>query len=439
MYSFIDGLVQGHSLLYQVASLAIFLVTIFLIITEYFHRTIAAMLGAMLTVGLGLIHHESVFEYIDFETILVVIGLSILVEVLMKARVLQFAGLSILRASGGSPLKLYVYLFLMGVLLSAVVDEVTAVVVLGSLVISLSTVMGTAELKNLLFVVTIAANVGTMFFIISALPNIMIASAFNLGFLEFAANIMPLGLLITALAIAVDWRLNRGSFARMDTSGYSGIDPWDAVEDRGLFYKGLALLVATILSFFLQDHIGLSVGIIAMMWAVVGMVLVGEEPEAVLREAHWSTVFYFAGLFIVIAGLESSGVLEGLARAIHAAGSSYVLLLTVKYWLTAALSAVVDNIPITTLMISLVRDLHEVAALGEAELKIMLWGLVAATNLGGMLTPIGSPPNIIALGLFERLGVKVEFSEFIKRVSVVGLSALMVGFIYILLRSLLKA
>jgi len=442
----------------QSLSLLIFAVTILLIATERIHRLYASLLasGAMLLIG--AVKPGEVLHLIDIEILGVIVGMMLLVEGAEKSGIFNSVAARIMRTSR-NPTAFAAILLAFTAFLSMMLNNIGAMLVSASITITMTRAL---KMKPEMFLIfqAIVANLGGMMLMMSSIPNIIIAVEGGVSFLDFMVNIAPLGLILFALTVLVfhrfvesetEWGAPRdsGSHTRDDA-----VEPLEDVEvtrelrelefdawiELSIRELGSArwgwrqtvaamIMMCTVVGFALYDWLGLTPALVALTGGFLMSMFPEGEPSEALREVDWSTVIFLAGLFVTINGLSEVGVIEILSRAmLDLAGRWPENLPITVMWLSAVPSGIIDNIPLTATFAPIIQ--RWVAGGFSAD---TWWGLVVGANLGGNLTPIGSPSNILVLGVSEQEGHPIPLARFFKICLGVTMMHLVVSTIYLYL------
>ncbi len=427
-------------------STALLLMTYAVIMTEKINRSVVALLGAGLMICLGVINQEAAIRGVDFNTIALLTGMMILVNITKKCGVFQYVAFWAARRAEGIPWKLMVMLSVVTAVLSALLDNVTTV-----LLVTPVTLMVARELKvapyPFLFAEVFASNIGGTSTLIGDPPNILIGSATGLSFNDFVFNLAPVVVVIMALQLLAThllWgrKLHASDEARARILEYR---PADAITDHTLLWQSLSVLGLVITGFMTSHSTGLEPGTIAMFGAAWLMFLYirGHHAEAqshhvheVFGEVEWITIFFFVGLFMVVAGVEHAGLLELLAQGLVGVtdGDPTVTALVIL-WSSAILSAIIDNIPFVATMIPLIKNMAPTMGGAEA-LMPMWWALSLGACLGGNGTLVGASANLTVAGLAERAGVPFKFLTYTKMAFPMMLGSIVIAHLYLYFRYL---
>jgi Na+/H+ antiporter NhaD/arsenite permease-like protein len=410
-----------HSFAFVAATVTLLLVYL-LVVTEWANRAVAALLGAGALIALGILTQEQAVRAVDFNTIGLLVGMMIVVAVARKSGLFGYAAIRAAQAVRGSPAGIMLALALVTAVFSAVLNNVTTIL----LIVPVTFVI-CGELKvpvyPFLFAEVFAANIGGTATLIGDPPNIMIGSAAHLSFDAFLLNLAPIAGLVMAAQLLVN-HLIWGARMRAspeDRAHVMALKANDAIEDRWLLFCSLVVIAAAIVAFAFEDRLGLEAATIAMLAGAL-MLLLDSLPHAhsergariasALGEVEWTTIFFFLGLFIVVGAVDRAGLLRYLAHQLVAlTGSDVRLATTGILWVSAVLSAIVDNIPFVATMIPIIKSLAPAFG-GDQALQPLWWSLALGANLGGNGTLVGASPNLVAAGLAEKAGVRFSFLKF---------------------------
>ena len=411
-----------------------FLVVYALIASERFDRTLIALLGGLLVVALGVISQEEAFAAIDFNVIFLLAGMMVLAGGLSKTGFFEFVAGYAIHLSRGQPFRLLIILSLLTAGLSALLDNVTTVVLLTPVTLSIARTLRVSPFPYLISQI-LASNIGGTATLIGDPPNILIGSAAGLDFADFLVNLAPVVLVILGAFVLIMWlvfgRSMQDDVDRLDA--LAELDPAAAIKDRLLMFRALAVLGLTIAGFLAHSAIGLEAATVALLGATVLMVVGPLDPHEALRDIEWNTLFFFVGLFMLVEAVVHVGILGGVADALATATAGRLDLATIGLlWLSAVASAVVDNIPYTATAIPVVERLIE-SGLSAGPLW---WSLALGACLGGNLTIVGASANIVVANLAARDGHPITFMQFFRYgLGVVGAS-LGISTVYLWIRYL---
>lgn len=401
------------------AALVIFLITYVLIISEKVQRTVIALFGAMLMVLAGVISQEQAIAHVDFNTLALLIGMMIQVLVLSKTGLFRFLSVWAAQKTNGNPVALLVALSVMVAFCSAFLDNVTTVLLTVPITFTLTRDL---KISPLPFVIAqiMASNIGGTCTMIGDPPNIMIASKVKeLSFNDFIINLSAPCIIVFVLTVLILLFLYRKEFAKVSKNHnrIMNIKLAGLIRSKGLLVRCLVTLTFTIALFCghgLIPHWGLESGTIAVTGASLLLLLTMPDREKALEyifaRIEWTTIFFFVGLFVLVGGLEVNGIINWLAaQTMNLTGGEPVATTMSVLWLSAIMSAFVDNIPFVATMIPLVQDM---GAMGYGDLEPLWWALSLGACLGGNGTVIGASANVVALGLARQHNLRVSFMQY---------------------------
>ncbi|MGD8189155.1 ArsB/NhaD family transporter [Brevibacillus ginsengisoli] len=396
-------------------AIGIFLVTYAFIISEKINRTIVAMIGGILMVLLGIVSQEQALHHIDFNTIGLLVGMMILVIITSQTGVFKYMAIRAAKLAKGNPIQILIYLCLITAVASALLDNVTTVLLMVPISFSIARQLQVNPLPYLISEI-IASNVGGTATLIGDPPNIMIGSSIpELDFMAFVVNLAPIALIVLLVTLVLLYFIYR---RELQTSPelqekLMNLQERDEITDVPLLKKSLSVLVLTILGFTLHGMLHLESATVALTGAFVLLLLTGEHfLEDALSKVEWNTIFFFVGLFVLVSGLVETGVIAKMAQAaIGWTGGDALKTSSLILWLSAIASAFVDNIPFVATMIPMIK---EMGTLGIHNLEPLWWSLALGACLGGNGTLIGASANVIVAGLAAKEGHPISFIGFLK-------------------------
>jgi Na+/H+ antiporter NhaD/arsenite permease-like protein len=412
----------------------IFLVAYGLIASERFDRTLIALLGGLLVVILGVIDQHEAFEAIDLNVIFLLAGMMVLAGGLSRTGFFEFVAGHAIRLSRGQPFRLLLILSLLTAVLAAVLDNVTTVVLLTPVTLSIARTLRVSPFPYLISQI-FASNIGGTATLIGDPPNILIGSAAGLDFAAFLVNLAPVVVVILVAFVGIMWfAFGRGMEDDADRLDIlATVDPAAAIKDRPLMFRALAVLGLTLVAFLFHSVLGLEAATIALLGATVLMIVGPLDPHEALRDIEWNTLFFFVGLFMLIEAVVHVGIVGGIADALaDAAGGDLTIATMGILWFSAIASAIVDNIPYTATAIPIVQQLAQSGLTADP----MWWALALGACLGGNLTIVGASANIVVANLAARDGHPITFMQFFRYGFGVVLASLVISTLYLWLRYL---
>jgi Na+/H+ antiporter NhaD/arsenite permease-like protein len=413
---------------------AVFLVAYGLIASERFDRTLIALLGGLLVVVFGVVDQEEAFAAIDFNVIFLLAGMMVLAGGLSKTGFFEYVAGVAIHFSRGLPFRLLLILAVLTALLAAVLDNVTTVVLLTPVTLSIARTLHVSPFPYLISQI-FASNIGGTATLIGDPPNILIGSAAGLDFGDFLVNLAPVVVLIMVAFVGIMWlafgRRMEDDAHRLDV--LATVDPAAAITDRPLMIRALIVLFLTLVGFLFHSVLGLEAATIALLGATVLMIVGPLDPHDALRDIEWNTLFFFVGLFMLIEAVVHVGIVAGVADSLaHAAGGNLTLATMGTLWFSALASAIVDNIPYTATAIPIVEQL----VAGGLDGDVLWWALALGACLGGNLTIVGASANIVVANLAARDGHPITFMQFFRYGLGVVIASLLISTVYLWLRYL---
>lgn len=414
----------------DIIAVLIFVLALALIAVEWVHRTKVALAGAALMVLLGVLDQEAAIASVDWATLGLLAGMMVIVGLTEPTGVFTFLALRVAQLSRGRPIALVFLLALVTGVLSAFLDNLTAILLVVPITLLIADIFRVSPIP-LVMVEIVSSNIGGTATLIGDPPNIMIGTARpELSFLDFIVNLAPVAL-VTLLVVTGGLALAFRGKLRVVPERAREIASLDAARDiREARYvkRTLAVLLGTIAAFFLHTLLHMEPAVVALTGATVMLLVAAEDVESALERVEWSTLFFFLGLFVMVGGLEERGVVAQVAEwlADVTEGSSTAEGLVVL-WGAAAGSAAVDNIPFTAAMIPVVDSLQS----DEFD-DGLWWALALGACFGGNATMIAAAANVAASGILDRSGQPISFVRFLAVGLPVTLVSLVIATIYLL-------
>jgi Na+/H+ antiporter NhaD/arsenite permease-like protein len=396
-------------------AIATFLIALAIIASERMHRTNVALLGAAIVVlFVGDFSQEQAIESIDFNTIGLLAGMMILVYLTQQTGVYDYMAIRAGQLSGGRSFAVTMSLAGITALLSAFLDNLTTILLIAPITFLLADALD-IEAVPLLIIEVIASNIGGTATLIGDPPNIIIAGATGLSFNEFIVNLAPIVLVTFAVVVPLLYLVFRRRLRvdERDRMAVLDLNAAASIRDAAELRRTGPVLVLTVLAFFAHQNLHIEPATVALTGAAVGLLVTRIDIEKALSHIEWPTLFFFVALFVMVGALEETGAIGHVAEAVKDVtdGERSAELLGIV-WVAAAGSAVVDNIPFTTAMIPVVKELQ--AAAGAEGDDAYWWALALGACFGGNATMIAAAANVAAAGLAERAGTPIGFMTFLR-------------------------
>jgi len=444
------GEAHAASVLFGLSPLGVattlFVVTYVVIMSDKLNRAIVALLGAGLLILVGVLTQAEAMAAVDYNTLGLLLGMMLIVNITRRSGLFQYVAIWSAKKVKASPWGVMLMMSIVTAVFSAFLDNVTTVLLTVPV-----TLLITQELKvkpyPYLFAQVFASNIGGTATLIGDPPNIMIGSATGLTFNDFGLALTPIIIVILAATLVPLYYVwGRHLVATEENRRHvMSFNERQSITDRRLLKQSLFVIVFVIIGFMLQRQIQIEPATIAIFGAAVLMLLdnLGKDSEtqsknvhAALSESEWITLMFFLGLFILVHGIQRTGLIAMMARALlEATGGDFVVTTLAILWGSAILSAFIDNIPFVATMIPLIKSMGPSLG-GDAALLPLWWSLSLGACLGGNGTLIGASANLVVAGLADRAGIAFRFVEFLKVAFPLMLISIVISHVYLYFRYL---
>jgi Na+/H+ antiporter NhaD/arsenite permease-like protein len=426
-------------------SLTLFVLTYAVIVTERINRSVVALLGAGLMVFSGVLNQVEAFRGIDLNTISLLTGMMVIVAITQKSGVFQYVAVKAAKLVKADPWGLLIMLSLVTAVFSALLDNVTTVLLIAPVTLLITDALRINPYPYL-FSVIFSSNIGGTATLIGDPPNIMIGSAAKLTFNDFLFNLGPVAAVVMALTVIPIYLIwgRKLHATPEDRAQVMAFNERESITDARLLKQALFVIGLVITGFVLAHSIDQEPGTIAMFGAALMLLLrvydkQAEEQSHVIHhtfgEVEWVTIFFFVGLFVVVAGIEKAGALEFMAHQIVVwTGGDFTVTAYVILWVSAVLSAVVDNIPFVATMIPVIQSMG--STFTPEQINTLWWSLALGACLGGNGTLVGASANLVVAGFAERAGQPIRFLPFMLMAFPLMLASIAVSSVYMWLRYL---
>lgn len=416
----------------QIISVVVFVVALLAIMTEKLHRSLAAIVGAMLLLALHVLSFDAAMEHIDFNTLGVLLGMMLFVSVVKLSGVFEFLAIKCARLAKGDPWKIMLLFVLLTAVLSAFLDNVTTVLLIGPMTL---TVCKLLDVNPIPFFMTeiLASNIGGTATLIGDPPNIMIGSAAGFTFFDFILNDAPAVLLILAAVIGVFYVLYGRKMHVTDEhrARIMELNENDQIKNRRLLKQSVIMTGLVVVGFMAHGALGLESSVIALGAAGLILLISKESIEEALSQVEWTTLAFFAGLFIIVGAMAETGVIEMLAYAlIDATGGNVFITMLVLLVGSAVISSFLDNIPFVATMIPILLAMESTGM----DVTPLWWAVSLGACLGGNGTLIGASANVVLSDISKKHGYEITFAHFFKTGFPIMLLTVLIAGIYLVVR-----
>ena len=422
-----------------VVAIVIFVAAYALIISEKIHRTIIGICGAMLMILLGIISQETAIHHIDFNTLGLLMGMMVIVNITSETGLFNYLAIWAAKKVKAKPISLLVALSLLTAVCSALLDNVTTVLLTVPITFSITKQLN-VDVKPFLIAQILSSNIGGTATLIGDPPNIMIGSAVGLQFMDFITNLAAICVLIFIVTIGILIVLYGNKLHTTDDlrAKVMQLDEKSQIVEPRLLKKCLFALAVTISLFVLHGQLHLDTATAAMTGAGLLLLISFPQKEAmiakVLSKVEWLAIFFFAGLFILVGALVETGVIKMLAEeAIKITNGDLTATSMLILWMSAYASAFIDNIPFVATLIPLIQDMGQ---MGMTNLDPVWWSLALGACLGGNGTLIGASANVVVASMAAQRGKPISFISFMKIALPMMTLSIAISSVYIWLRYL---
>ena len=416
----------------QIIAVVIFVVTMAAIMTEKLHRTVAAVTGSLLLILTGVLTVESGLSYVDMNTLGVLIGMMLFVSVVKNSGLFEYIAIRAAKAAKGHPWRLMVLFVLITAILSAFLDNVTTVLLIGPMTLAITNML---KVNPVPFFMTqiMASNIGGTATLIGDPPNIMIGSAAGLSFTDFITN-TGVAVLFVLAATLLCFYFIYGRKLQVDPEAMSSIlllDERKSIKDRPLLIKSVVMILLVVVGFVFHDQLHLESCTIALTAAAVMLLIGHQDVEEIVSRVEWTTILFFGGLFIVVGGLQETGIIQILAKGLMSLTEGHMTLtILLILWVSAIISSFLDNIPFVATLIPLILTMQS----NGVDVTPLWWAVSLGACLGGNGTLIGASANVVLSGISTRHGFPITFASYFKVGFPLMLVSVAISTVFLLLR-----
>lgn len=446
----------------QITAVIIFLIMFALIITEKIPRHIATTICSVATIILvfGVCMHSATalwdtlnfqtFTSVDFwragaeatestkginwQTIIFIAGMMIMVEGMALSGFFSWLCLTIAKAVRYNTTKIFIMFMILSFVLSMFIDSITVILFLVAITITQSKLLQFDPIPVIIAEI-FCSNLGGSSTMCGDPPNIIIGTALHYTFTDFLTNTGVIAIICLVLMIFFFYmcfrkklgtrNLSEEEIAKMPT-------PQSAITNKRAFIISTVIFLCAVILLVTHGQTGLTVSTIGIIAAAATCITAGKKSKAILRRVDYPTLVFFTGLFVVVGGLEETGILELIATFIHTiSGGNITFIVIIIIWISAVASAIIDNIPFSATMIPIIKSL---AATSGADLSVLAWTLALGTDIGGSATPIGASANVVGIAVASKNGHHISWKQYCKYSIPATLIVITVSMLYIIVR-----
>ena len=417
----------------EIISIVIFLLVMAAIVSEKVHRAAASLAGAVILLATHVLTVDSAIEHVDVNTIGVLVGMMLFVAVVKNSGLFEYIAIKSAKLTHGKPWAIMAVFAIITAVLSAFLDNVTTVLLVGPMTLAITSILKVNPVPFLLTQI-LASNMGGTATLIGDPPNIMIGSEAGLGFADFILNTAPVVVIIMAASLLCFY-LMFGRKLKVSDDAMQAVMELDenrAIKDKSLLIKSVVMIGLVVIGFMFHSSLGMESCTIALLAAVIMMIVGKQDAEDVIMGVEWSTILFFIGLFVVVGGMEETGVIDQLATLlIGMTGGNMVLTMLIILWVSAIVSSFLDNIPFVATLIPMILAIQAESGM---DVTPLWWALSLGACLGGNGTLIGASANVVLSGISNKNGYPITFMSYLKVGFPMMILSVAISMVYLLLR-----
>jgi len=404
----------------KILAVSILVLCLIVIASGKIERILVAMMGAMAVFALGILSAEDIVDPhgpVHWEALGLIFGMFVMIHVLREVGFFRWISLKVMILARFNVIRLFFLFSILSALLAAFMDSITVLIFMVSLTLEITRILRISPIPFIISEIT-SANIGGSATMVGDPPNIVIGTALQYSFNDFVVNIGPLAVLAFCVNIIFMYLYYRGTLAKSKVNSLEFIKvykylrppPETAIKDMRLMKITLLIFIFSMSLLVVHNLLGISVAFIGIMGAILTMLACGGKFPEMMEKIDWKTIIFFSGLFIIVGGLEKTGVTADIASAIQgASGGNMLLAITLIIWTAAVFSAFIDNVPMAATMVPIIRNLSESSGMDQGALA---WASCIGCDIGGNASPIGASGNIVAISQMEKSGVKISWREY---------------------------
>ncbi|MGM9567454.1 MAG: SLC13 family permease [Clostridia bacterium] len=416
----------------QIFAVTVFVIVMAVIISEKLHRAAVSLAGGILLILSGIITFDEGIEAIDFNTLGILLGMMLFVAVVKESGLFEYMAIKAAKFAKGDPWRIMVAFMIITAVFSAFLDNVTTVLLVGPMTITICQILRTNPVPFLMTEI-LSSNIGGTATLIGDPPNIMIGSAANFRFIDFILVDAPIVVIIMAVIVLL-FRFVYGRKLSVTDEAKAEImelNEESAIKDRALFKKSVIMIFVVVFAFMFHGALGLESCEIALAAGIIMILLGRANFEEAVQNVEWPTLLFFIGLFVVVGAMEATGVISMFANIImNLTGDHLILTMLLILWVSALLSAILDNIPFVATMIPLVMAMEA----SGMDVTPIWWAISLGACLGGNGTLIGASANVVLSGISDKNGYPITFIQFLKIGMPIMVISVALASVYLLLR-----
>ncbi len=416
----------------QLTSVTIFVVALGIIISEKIHRAVVALAGAVLVMMLGIMPFEEAVGHIDFNTLGVLFGMMLFVGVVKLSGLFEYLAVKCAHIAKGQPWHIMLIFVLLTAALSAFLDNVTTVLLIGPMTLNICKLLKVDPVPYFLTEI-MASNIGGTATLIGDPPNIMIGSAAGYGFLDFILMDTPAVIIILAVICVVFYFLygRKMTAPQSEIADVLELRPADYIKDHRLLRISVVMICFVVVGFMFHGALGWESSVIALGAAGLILLLSRAQIDHALAQVEWTTLVFFAGLFIIVGAMTATGVIDMLASwLVDITGGNVFLTMLVLVFGSAIVSAFLDNIPFVATMIPILASMQATGM----DVTPLWWAVSLGACLGGNGSLIGASANVVLSDISRKNGHTITFIQYLKVGFPIMMLTTIIAAVYLVLR-----
>lgn len=423
------------AILYMILGILTFIITFYFIITEKYPKSLVTIIGASFMIIINILDEETALETIGYnlEVLILLMGMMMIVEIMSETGIFQWIAIKLAQVSKGNPIKILIFLSLVTAFFSALLDNVTTILLIVPITIFLAKKLH-LDPKPFILVQIFMSNIGGTATMIGDPPNLIIASLSDKNFNDFIINLAPIILInIFVLLVSISFFLRkrlivsrelRASIMELDTSRI--------ITDKILLLKSVTIFILVILGFLTNSFSQIGLAIIAILGSTILVLVSKKKPEEVFSKIEWDTLFFFGALFVLVQGLEELGIIEYIGSyVVDFTKGDLKLTSSLLIIISGLLSPIVGSIPLS---LSFGKLVSSIIPNYTGNTESLWWALSLGCCLGGNMTIVGAAANMVGTSVSKKVGIEITFKEFFKWGLVIVLQSIVLSLIYIYLR-----
>ncbi|MDP0488555.1 MAG: ArsB/NhaD family transporter [Fusobacterium sp. JB021] len=421
--------------LYMILGILIFILTFYFIITEKYPKSLVTIIGASLMIIINILNEETALKTIGYnlEVLILLMGMMMIVEIMSETGIFQWIAIKLAQVSKGNPIKILILLSLVTAFFSALLDNVTTILLIVPITIFLAQKLQ-LDPKPFVLMQIFMSNIGGTATMIGDPPNLIIAALSNRGFNDFIINLTPIIIIniIVLLITASLFLKEKLIVSRELKASIMELDSSRIIKDKNLLFKSSLIFILVILGFLTNSFSQIGLAIISILGSSILVLISKKKPEEIFSKIEWDTLFFFGALFVLIQGLEELGIIEFIGSyVVTFTQGNLKLTSSLLVLVSGILSPIVGSIPLS---LSFGKLVLEILPNYTGNTESLWWALSLGCCLGGNMTIVGAAANMVGTSVSKKVGIEISFKEFFKWGIIIVIQSIILSLIYINIR-----